>query len=630
MDYSNIPTGLKITSQIPLNVKEWCKNEATLAYLGVDNNLAFTYHDGIEILCIEEKTIYKWREVQAGEENTGLVPLDFTYPTGLSDVYGINYSGKTYNFFLVEYITVENINENINITNTGEGVEIYKGYNPTINEHEFRTVIQENQGTGESFLRDIQQTTDELKVRVKTLVSDNLTITATDEEVRIETPSTTSIPALYVNDLYQPSYREWLSENSSQNAGVPVAGFEFIGKGTLAQPFTDTRVYTLNNPLTPPVITANSAIQNALDGDTVYSYVGARTRLSPDKVGQTIIVQSNNTNYIFTGNFNYSQLDLQIQGIISTTTTGYLVDLDDSLYFNTFDRVTITLNEDSQLILNGLGFNNTGTNIATNNNTISKTVKLLGEGSIECFENTSPLTKYVINADINQTGYNNDGLWQFEIGCRINAEFQGLVQTGGIAKVAIFGGKFRTGNIFSNVNTDLKAFYLKGGTISFDNNSSVVFYGNLSTVRTQGFSLVQTGSFIPNLSMSGCGILGSVENLFVKESTGSAFLNVADSGDNLNLFTIEVFDSPDLWSVKFKHNYIASGNIDFTKVDLTQGNTVSSINFIGNNVIETLTVHNDRASAILAGRPLYSAYLKTSGVAYPSTAGWVRDIVLPS
>ena len=158
----------------------------------------------------------------------------------------------------------------------------------------------------------------------------------------------------------------------------------------------------------------------------------------------------------------------------------------------------------------------------------------------------------------------------------------------------------------------------------------MVFYGNLSTIRTQGFSLIETDGFIPNLSMSGCGIFGSVENLFVKETTGSAFLNVADSGDNLNLFTTEVFDSPDLWNVKFKYNHIASGNIDFTKVDLTQGNTVSSVNFIGNNVIETLTAHTNRAAALLAGRPLYSAYLKTSGVAYPTTVGWVRDIVLPA
>ena len=134
-------------------------------------------------------------------------------------------------------------------------------------------------------------------------------------------------------------------------------------------------------PATPPTITANSAIQNALDGDTVYSYVGSWTRLSPEKVGQTIIVQSNNTNYNFTGNFNYSKLDLQIQGIISSTTTGYLVDLDDPLYFNTSDRVTIFLTENSQLQLNGLGFNNTGTNIATNNATISK--KIVSESGLD-------------------------------------------------------------------------------------------------------------------------------------------------------------------------------------------------------------------------------------------------------
>ena len=48
------------------------------------------------------------------------------------------------------------------------------------------------------------------------------------------------------------------------------------------------------------------------------------------------------------------------------------------------------------------------------------------------------------------------------------------------------------------------------------------------------------------------------------------------------------------------------------------------------NTIETLTTHTGRSAALFAGRPLYSAYLKTSGVAYPTTTGWVRDIVLPS
>ena len=180
MDYSNIPTGLKITTQIPLNVKEFCKDKDTLAYLGVDDNLAFTYHDQLEVLCLAEKSIYIWREVQPGEENTGLVPLDFTYPLGLPDVYGINYSGKKYNFFLKEYITVENINENINIINVGEGVEVYKGYNVTSNKHEFRTLT--STGNSVTITQGIDTINLEVDIEPTSVFleeGDNVTITGT-------------------------------------------------------------------------------------------------------------------------------------------------------------------------------------------------------------------------------------------------------------------------------------------------------------------------------------------------------------------------------------------------------------------------------------------------------------------
>lgn len=97
-DYNNIPAGLRLSTQIPLDVKSYIADEATLAYLGTANNLAYTYVDGMIIYCIAEKTKYVWREVEAGEENTGLVPLDFTYPAN-SITFGINYSSKKYNFF---------------------------------------------------------------------------------------------------------------------------------------------------------------------------------------------------------------------------------------------------------------------------------------------------------------------------------------------------------------------------------------------------------------------------------------------------------------------------------------------------------------------------------------------------
>jgi hypothetical protein len=97
-DYNNIPAGLRLSTQIPLDVKSYIANEATLAYLGAANNLAYTYVDGMEIYCVAEKTKWVWREVEVGEENTGLVPLDFTYPAN-SITFGINYSSKKYNFF---------------------------------------------------------------------------------------------------------------------------------------------------------------------------------------------------------------------------------------------------------------------------------------------------------------------------------------------------------------------------------------------------------------------------------------------------------------------------------------------------------------------------------------------------
>lgn len=106
----NIPTGLKIPAQIPLDVKQFSVTETLLANLGTDNNLAYTYHDNLRIYCFEEETTYVWREVKTGEENTGLVSTDFIYPNNYI-VFGVDYSNKRYNFFESVLITSENIDD---------------------------------------------------------------------------------------------------------------------------------------------------------------------------------------------------------------------------------------------------------------------------------------------------------------------------------------------------------------------------------------------------------------------------------------------------------------------------------------------------------------------------------------
>ena len=93
---NDIPTGLRVPAQIPLDAKEYKLSQADLANLGPGNNLAYTYFKGMTAYCALEQTRWEWREKGVGE--VGLIVGDFTYPSGLV-IFGINYSNKTYNFF---------------------------------------------------------------------------------------------------------------------------------------------------------------------------------------------------------------------------------------------------------------------------------------------------------------------------------------------------------------------------------------------------------------------------------------------------------------------------------------------------------------------------------------------------
>lgn len=97
MDFVNLPLGLRVQSQIPLNVKEYALSELDLKNLGSANNLAFTYPQGLVVYCIAEKTRWEWREA-IGAELGGLLPTNFVYPNGVI-TFGINYSNKHFNFF---------------------------------------------------------------------------------------------------------------------------------------------------------------------------------------------------------------------------------------------------------------------------------------------------------------------------------------------------------------------------------------------------------------------------------------------------------------------------------------------------------------------------------------------------
>lgn len=115
-DFNNIPVGLNITTQIPLDVKTISLTESNLASLGIDNNKAFTYYDGLKVYCLDTRKTYEWRERKVGDTN-GLITLDFTYPAN-TVAFGITYSNKIFNFFEVPFVLSSDIKEIVSPNNT--------------------------------------------------------------------------------------------------------------------------------------------------------------------------------------------------------------------------------------------------------------------------------------------------------------------------------------------------------------------------------------------------------------------------------------------------------------------------------------------------------------------------------
>ena len=118
---ADVPKGFNVPKQVRLDSITGIQNEITLKNLGSGNNLAFKYYEGLKIYCKDEKTEYVWREVIGLE--TGLLDTHFIYPT-YSPIDGINYSGKSFNFFEIT---------NSNITPPdGSETKLVQGSNITI------------------------------------------------------------------------------------------------------------------------------------------------------------------------------------------------------------------------------------------------------------------------------------------------------------------------------------------------------------------------------------------------------------------------------------------------------------------------------------------------------------------
>ena len=99
MNINDIPTSLRVPAQVPLDAKAYVVSKEDLRDLGVNSYKAYTYYNGMRVLCANERETYEWKEVEPTDDK--LLLTDFTYPTGVI-AGGIDYSNKTYNFALVK------------------------------------------------------------------------------------------------------------------------------------------------------------------------------------------------------------------------------------------------------------------------------------------------------------------------------------------------------------------------------------------------------------------------------------------------------------------------------------------------------------------------------------------------
>jgi hypothetical protein len=471
-------------------------------------------------------------------------------------------------------------------SNLGGGIEVYKGVNATTKIHEFNTLNSS----------DIK-----IKLNSSTGVID------------FSLPQSSSVPSIYINQDYIPSYDDWLK-------GKGLDG-NFKGEGSLAKPFTDTCTYTLGDPLSYTVVTPNSAVQNGFD-----FYKGPTgTRLLPDKRGQKIQILSSEGDYNYAGDFNYSFLNLEIYGVVSSSISTALLDLDDSSYFDsgTGQNVVATINmigTESQLTIFGDGFFNSGNNIPTNTYAYKKTIELLGEGRI--FSVTNDIDKYIINAGVANSN-NNAGHLTFDVKVNITCTKQGIILNSNKSRVQFNNAEITSGSVVDTPNANLEAIKVTGGNVLFLGGNITLFDGAGVLTRLRGIvfdSPVFASGSGASINMRNVTLGGGAITWFDrKDKAGTIDMlgctslyfvgtNLFGSSGNAKIWGKQ--DRSTEGYVTFIGNVLENIGINFNIIDFTSNGERSVSNTIGSDVVLSLKTFDSVRGAKLSSVPLGGAFLK--------------------
>jgi hypothetical protein len=346
----------------------------------------------------------------------------------------------------------------------------------------------------------------------------------TNDNLSIESPDSGSSRALYVNMTYIPTFDDWKraydTNRLTTSSYIHGAGY-YRGDGTQARPFTDSIKYDINGSFIESK--SNTAIQNGLDFyidefGTVTTNPGngaPTSRSNPSRGYELLTIQGSSTSYFFPGDFNINYLRLSIQAAnVISTTTGFLIDLDDTSIFplSTTATINITIEKDCILEIRGnlvpdndylggagvifptvggiqrnggRGFRNSGSDLSTTyySNNLHQIV-FRGEGQIYSLYKPNVGSSgaygpsrqqndnlFLFNLDENNNklstkpeysggptpviGYNNDGHICIQVECNIYTRYQGIYIIGGKSKIEFtrsVGTGLLTDSFYSSTN----------------------------------------------------------------------------------------------------------------------------------------------------------------------------------
>jgi len=461
----------------------------------------------------------------------------------------------------------------INTSNSGTGAIVLKPQVENTNDISIiaKTLLLESQGNGASIIKDLQSNTDDNKIRLKSLVSSSLNITETTDEISIEVPVVTDIPALIVNSAY--------------------TGEEETG--TASKPF--------------------KTIQAALDA---YKGTGGKGTIadptSPEMLGSTIEVQKGIGAYNFTGDFDYKNLHISLKegAVINSTPSGtWLMD------FNSFSTTTVHLpiisfEEGAFLICNKNGFKLVGGDFAlgTNNrkilkvNSNSKGTNIVLAGALEA--------DILFEIDGSNLQYVNGGYGHLEVTAGISTN-----------RGRMFVIK---GNGVVNCDSNLIYFLNDAATAVITNTYPPIEIKNNGILKLSKSNVVfpktPTVTYNQFIAIYDSAVFESIDSVFAGETVYFAYNGSALNTPIIKLDSCKMYmqttasfagNISGVWGNMFLNN----NNMSSTSINpLTTSIAPASLNTIGGKVIETLNSFTSKSAAVLAGLPVGAKFINKNDI----------------